>query len=131
MFFFFFFFFFFVCVFFFFLPILDSSVCSIRNIVRKNLFADVKTWITCLSWSFLLATDSNSTVLHFDSLNKLDVCINKKCHAVKYKSGQLMRLWYLSNRRPVKAQASLRILVVSPEPSLSRTQSMEVDEGSD
>ena len=29
-----------------------------------------------------------------------------------------MRLWYLSDRRPVKAQASLRIRTVSPEPSL-------------
>ena len=31
---------------------------------------------------------------------------------------QLMRLWYLSHRRPTKAQASLRIRAVSPEPSL-------------
>ena len=29
-----------------------------------------------------------------------------------------MRWWYLSNRRPVKVQASLRICAVSPEPSL-------------
>ena len=32
--------------------------------------------------------------------------------------GQLMRLCYLSHRRPAKAQASLRIRAVSPEPSL-------------
>ena len=31
---------------------------------------------------------------------------------------QLIRLWYLSHRRPEKAQASLRIHAVSPEPSL-------------
>ena len=31
---------------------------------------------------------------------------------------QLMRFWYLSHRRPAKAQASLRIRAVSPEPSL-------------
>ena len=31
---------------------------------------------------------------------------------------QLMRLWYLSQMRPVKAQASLRIRAVSLEPSL-------------
>ena len=31
---------------------------------------------------------------------------------------QLMRLWYLSHRRPTKAQLSLRIRAVSPEPSL-------------
>ena len=29
-----------------------------------------------------------------------------------------MRLWYLSHRRPAKAQASLRIHAVSPQPSL-------------
>ena len=29
-----------------------------------------------------------------------------------------MRLWYLSHRRPAKAQASLRICAVSPEPLL-------------
>ena len=31
---------------------------------------------------------------------------------------QLMRFWYLSHRRPAKAQASLRIGAVLPEPSL-------------
>ena len=31
---------------------------------------------------------------------------------------QLMRLWYLSHRRPAKAQASLHIRAVSPEPLL-------------
>ena len=31
---------------------------------------------------------------------------------------QLMRLWYLSHRWPLKAQVSLRILPVSPQPSL-------------
>ena len=31
---------------------------------------------------------------------------------------QLMRLWYLSHRRPAKVQSSLRIRAVSPEPSL-------------
>ena len=31
---------------------------------------------------------------------------------------QFMRLWYLSHRRPSKAQVSLRIRAVSPEPSL-------------
>ena len=31
---------------------------------------------------------------------------------------QLMRLWYLSHKRPAKARASLRIRAVSPEPSL-------------
>ena len=45
-----------------------------------------------------------------------------------------MRLWYISHRRPAKAQASLRIRAVSPEPSLFahiKYESMKVDEGSD
>ena len=42
-----------------------------------------------------------------------------------------MRFWYLSHKRPAKAQASLRIRAVSLEPSLFAHVSMEVDEGSD
>ena len=41
---------------------------------------------------------------------------NKTCHVSTV--GQSMRSWYLSHRRPAKAQASLRIRAVSPEPSL-------------
>ena len=33
------------------------------------------------------------------------------------KLSQLLRLWYLSHRRPAKAQAGLHIRAVSPEPS--------------
>ena len=43
----------------------------------------------------------------------------------------LMRLWYLSHRRPVKAQVSLCICAVSPEPLLFAHMACEVDEGSD
>ena len=42
----------------------------------------------------------------------------------------LMRLWYLSHRRPAKAQASLHICIVSPEPLLFAPMKYEVDEGS-
>ena len=38
-------------------------------------------------------------------------------HPEVYRS-QLMRLWYLTHRRPAKAKASLRIRAVSLEPSL-------------
>ena len=45
-----------------------------------------------------------------------------KCRADRWlsrlKLSQLMRLWYLSHRRPAKAQAGLHIRAVSPEPSL-------------
>ena len=42
-----------------------------------------------------------------------------------------MRLWYLSHRKPAKAQASLHIPAVSPEPSLFAHVSVEVEERSD
>ena len=35
-----------------------------------------------------------------------------------HKLSHVMRLWYLSHRRPAKVQASLCIHAVSPEPSL-------------
>ena len=42
----------------------------------------------------------------------------KKQTNSKENMSQLMRLWYLSHRRPAKAQASLHIHAFSPEPSL-------------
>ena len=39
-------------------------------------------------------------------------------HCITNNLSQLMRLWYLSYRRPAKVQASLRACTVSPEPSL-------------
>ena len=42
----------------------------------------------------------------------------KKTHTQFSKIRQLVRLWYLSHRRPATAQASLRIRAVSAEPSL-------------
>ena len=54
---------------------------------------------------------------------------------VKPLMSKLMRLWYLSHRRPAKAQASLCILRASAQSRqglrCSHTWSMEVDEGSD
>ena len=44
--------------------------------------------------------------------------VGKQCSMVCSHFSQLMRLWYLSHRRPAKAQASLRICPVSPEPLL-------------
>ena len=42
-----------------------------------------------------------------------------------HKMSQLTRLWYLSHRRPTKAQASLRISAVSPGPGPSLFAHME------
>ena len=39
-------------------------------------------------------------------------------HKKQEKISQLLKLWYLSHRRPAKAQASLHIRTVLPEPSL-------------
>ena len=53
------------------------------------------------------------------SLNSVKSLLMWWCHwRCNRKMSQLMRLWYLSNRRPAKAQTSLRISAVSPEPSL-------------
>ena len=49
---------------------------------------------------------------------KCDVEIGKSTLEKHYEMSQLMRLWYLSHRRPAKAQVSLCIRAVSPEPSL-------------
>ena len=50
--------------------------------------------------------------------NTLKWLTNKCLNPSNNKMRQLMRLSYLSHRRPAKAQASLRIHAVSPEPSL-------------
>ena len=86
--------------------------------------------------ALLVAVRSGSTLFAQAYLSK-----NLESLWCKRKMSQLMRLWYLSHRRPVKTQASLRIRAVSPEPLLSvqahlslrcsHTWSMEVDEGSD
>ena len=44
--------------------------------------------------------------------------INTDGFLLSVSMSQLTRLWYLSHRRPAKAQVSLRIGAVSPEPSL-------------
>ena len=61
-----------------------------------------------------------SFVLLISALGFFAACTQKKIFIglVGWNSCQLMRLWYLSHRRPAKAQASLRIRAVSPEPSL-------------
>ena len=46
------------------------------------------------------------------------ICPTIKRHKNQPHLSQHMRLWYLSPWRPAKAQTSLRISAVSPEPSL-------------
>ena len=47
-----------------------------------------------------------------------NAAITRKCSYKAIIHNMLLRLWYLSQRRPAKTQASLRILAVSPGPSL-------------
>ena len=63
-----------------------------------------------MSWKYLFISCFRS-----QSYLAVYMRINKK---VNGRNGQLMRLWYLSHRRPVTAQVSLRICTVSPEPLL-------------
>ena len=56
----------------------------------------------------------NETTQHPSSAKHLARYTNRQ----KYYLSHLMRLWHLSHRRPAKAQMSLRIRAVSPEPSL-------------
>ena len=69
----------------------------------------------------------SGVLLHFHSISDkksckqmplIWVCPVFQKRDARHKMSQLMRLWYLSHRRPAKAQASLRIHAVSPEPSL-------------
>ena len=48
----------------------------------------------------------------------LEMTCDGLLHTYHWKLSNPMRLWYLSHRRPVKAQASLRGCAVSTEPSL-------------
>ena len=78
--------------------ILDNKVRDQRCIMR--LLED------CKMWPKLMVPYFKS--IHFASFLRLNL----------EHMSQLMRLWYLSHRRPANAQASLRIRAVSPEPSL-------------
>ena len=53
------------------------------------------------------------------NLQPNEPAINENQMICNQMSWNQMRLWYSSNRQPAKAQASLRIRAVSPEPSLS------------
>ena len=68
-------------------------------------------------WVFVLVVRYKSLFGHTHTQACTCTHTRKKITSNLYLS-QLMRLWYLSHRRPVKAQASLRIRAVSPEPSL-------------
>ena len=60
----------------------------------------------------VIAIQSNGSILYH-------IFINGRQYITKGNTiSQLMRLWYLSDRRPAKAQASLGIRTVWPEPSL-------------
>ena len=81
-------------IFFFLYLILFCAV--LENLARKVLCTCVKTWITCWSWSVLLATDYNNTILHFDSLNKPDLSWPCGLLAVLSLTQSLFRIQWVS-----------------------------------
>ena len=56
--------------------------------------------------------------MHFETLLCAFDDQARICRIISEQMSHLMRLWYLSHKRPGKAQASLPIRAVSPEPSL-------------
>ena len=89
------------------LPFFSFSLCFVSGLAAA---CDCGTPWTCLL-----------TLLHTMFYKLVEEMVAKRSIAVcgrSHNMSQLMRLWYLSNRRPAKAQASLRIRAVSPEPSL-------------
>ena len=86
-----------------------------KSLAKLNRFTVIKfyTLVCPLSQSNAYRTRKFCPlVLHFK------MCRNLKNLHLKNQTGHLMRLWYSSHRRPAKAQASLCIHTVSPEPSL-------------
>ena len=82
------------------------------------------TVVPFLLW--LLSVRTLSTLITDCYWNFLLIVVLLTCSVLPYlrystsitDMSQLMKLWYLSHRRPAKAQASLRIWAVSPQPSL-------------
>ena len=73
------------------------------------------------SFSMICKLYSFRQCLMVDGSSSMWLKPRPKSTCIQYKEkkmSQLMRLWYLLHRRPAKAQASLRIHAVSPEPSL-------------
>ena len=61
---------------------------------------------------------SGSSISHLNTWSQLCRFKSHTSHMLEWQMSQLMRLWYLSHRRPAKAEASLRIRAVLPEPLL-------------
>ena len=72
--------------------------------------------ITLLQPSLFTHNSGQCSVYHYPPSQWNSFCSEMGVFHVKMIMSQLMR--YLSCRRPAKAQASLRICAVSPEPSL-------------
>ena len=75
-------------------------------------------WMIFLTETHLILKNKR-VILYEYVTNVLTMNLSNKWNGNVYQNlSQLMRLWHLSHRRPVKAQLSLRIRTVSPEPSL-------------
>ena len=82
-----------------------------RKIVKKNYYH------LCManSWNLKKKSQGENGVCFVKIMKTISML---PLLALQPKMSQLMRLWYLLHRRPAKAQVSLRIRAVLPEPSL-------------
>ena len=102
----------------------DAKNCTLRQLCEGKFLGFV-IWTKCQTWLSLIKhlCGYKTKVNHFMS-QQITNCGNfYSCNLFQplffhLHMSQLMRLWYLSHKRPAKAQASLRIRAVSPEPSL-------------
>ena len=117
----------------------EQYVNSMKTVVFRMIYLTFKVIFVHTMQLCMLQFVYNVTLLTSELFKTVHCynCILKK-HAIMIlmidlnsDRSKLMRLWYLSHRRPAKAQASLCIRAVSPEPSLFAHINMEVDEGSD
>ena len=92
---------------------------SLTNHIRDTVFRFGIPSVDQIWWVFLvIIKESFSPVLHKNIRCGYSLESRRKLSLNYHQMSHLMRLWYLLHRRPVKAQASLRICAVSPEPSL-------------
>ena len=89
---------------------LRNELHDYMDLLVRNFNLKTVDNLMCLN---LLSVNWDGKLFDCDFNQQLDIGVSRKG-----KKSQLMRLWYLSQRRPAKAQASLCISADSPEPLL-------------
>ena len=102
-------------------PLCLTNLRSLQYNVREESIMSGKKWFTfrhseidLTAVKSLIFVRSSLIRVYTVRLHLLDLVLYAKTPNLS----QLIRLWYISHRRSAKAQASLRIRTVSPEPLL-------------